>query len=220
MHTLIKAFIEGSTISAASVSLTADDDSTITAHTGSAVLSGSVGAISGSISISVAIARNEIANEVEAFVLDSHVTATGDDGILIEAIGEAGISAISMAASAALNASWLGGIAIAGGGANAFNSILTKTWAYADKSDSYAGTSELQATTGGITLQANDDSDITAKVITTSDAFSAGGTFAGAVAIGGASAELHRLGHGYRHPWGLHDGHGVGAPDDHVWRYR
>ncbi len=198
MRSLIKAFIDGTDpgedgtgamgINAASVALKADDDSEITAFTGSAALAGSVGLVSGSVSISLALARNEIANEVDAYVRDADVTATGASGISIQAIDAATITATATAASVAADASWFGGITVAGGGADAFNTIQTKTRAYVDTSETYTGTSELTATSGDITVDASDESTITAEVTTTNAAFAGSGGYTGAIAIGGARA--------------------------------
>ena len=198
IRTLVKAYIDGTDpgsdglgtmgISAGSISLLADDFSTITATTGSAALAGTVGAVGASVSISLALAYNEIANEVDAYVLDAAVTATGTDGISIRAIDAATITATSTAASVSASVGWFGSVAIAGGGADAFNAIRTKTRAYADTSETYTGTSELTADSGDIALEASDVSIITAEVTTTSAALAGSGGYTGAVAIGAARA--------------------------------
>ncbi len=190
VRTLIKAFIDGdsptdsdeSGITADSISLTADDTSTITAFTGSASLAGAVGAISGSISVAVGVAKNEISNEVDAYVINAGtLEATGTAGIEIEATNEATISSTATAASAAADASWLGSISIAGGGADAFNVIQTKTRAYADGSD-------LISDAGNISIEATGKSTITALVTTEVLAAGVSGGIAGAIAIGAATA--------------------------------
>ncbi|MCL5281661.1 MAG: hypothetical protein M1376_17320 [Planctomycetes bacterium] len=181
IRTLIKAFIEGTGttgISAASIALRADDSSTITATTGSAALAGAVGGVGVSVSISVARAYNEIANEVDAYVLDAAVTATGADGISIRAVDAAEITATSTAASIAASVGIFGSVAVAGGGADAFNAIWTKTHAYTDTSEIYTGTSKLTAT--AISL--------IAEVKTTSAALSGSGGYTGAAAVGAARA--------------------------------
>ncbi len=183
IRTLIKAFIDGTGttgITADSVSLWADDNSSITAVTGSASLAGAVGLISVSISVSVGLAENEIASEVDAYVKNAGLLkATGTDGIEIEVVDAATISCTATAASAAVGAGWLDGIAIAGGGAEARNVILTKTRAYAD------GSALISAAT--IDLTADDTSTILARV-TTEVASVASGGVAGALAIGAVTA--------------------------------
>ncbi len=183
IRTLVKAFIDGTGttgIIADSISLWADDSSSITAVTGSASLAGAVGLISGSISVSVGLAENEIASEVDAYVKNAGLLkAMGTDGIEIRAVDAATISCIATAASAAVGAGWLGGISIAGGGAEARNVILTKTWAYAD------GSALISA--GTINLTAGDTSTIGARV-TTEVASVASGGVAGAMAIGAVTA--------------------------------
>ena len=191
IKTLVKAYIDGTDpdedgtgamgIEATSVSLLATDDSTINALTGSAALSATVGAAATAISISVALAKNEIANDVEAYVLDGGtVEATGATGIVIKAMDTAHITSTTVAASASLAGSLLDSVSIAGAGADAFNVIHTKTLAYADSSDLVSA--------GQIDVEASDDSTIKAQVRTT-DAAASGGTVAGAVAIGAATAE-------------------------------
>ena len=139
VRTLVKAFIGGTgttSVVADSISLTADDNSTITAFTGSASLAGAVGAVGGSISVAVGVAKNEISNEIDAYVINAGtLEATGTDGIEIKAIDAATIKSTATAASAAASFGVLYSFSGAGGGAEAVNVILTKTRAYADSSD-------------------------------------------------------------------------------------
>ncbi len=191
IRTLIKAFIDGTGttgIIADKISLLADDTSSITAFTGSASLAGAVGLIGGSISVAVGVAKNEIANEVDAYVLDADLTATGSDYVVnettyyaidIRALDDATIESTATAASAAVSGG-LAGLSIAGGGAAAVNVILTKTLAYADNS-------RLSSDVGGIGITASDDSTIDALVTTEVLAASLGG-ISGAIAIGAATA--------------------------------
>src|SRR5690606_18899922 len=135
VRTLIKAYIDDdeptasgspSGITASSVSVSADDHSSITTSTASVALAGAVGLVSGSAAISLALARNEIANEIEAAIKNAgEVHATGTGGITVEATDTATINATTTAASVSVGVGFLGTLSIAGGGADAFNTILT-----------------------------------------------------------------------------------------------
>src|SRR5262249_24110654 len=57
-------------IHAYSISLSANDSSTIHATTGATGIAFSVGGAAGSVSVGAAIARNEIGNQVKAFIAD------------------------------------------------------------------------------------------------------------------------------------------------------
>ena len=89
--TLIKAYVDGdgaTGIHASAVTLSAQDTSTIIRNAGAASLAGSfagTGAVS--LSIGVALARNTIANEVEAAIknADTGVTTTGG-GVTLSAL--------------------------------------------------------------------------------------------------------------------------------------
>lgn len=199
VRTLIQAFIEGdsatdseeSGITADRIALTAEDTSEITVCTGSASFADAVGVIPASVSVAVGVAKNEISNEIDAYVLDADLTATGIDhvdedddtihyyAIDIRAIDAAMIDSTATAASASMSGG-LAGIAIAGGGAAAANVILTNTLAYADGS-------HLVSDAGSINVTANDNSGIDALVTTEVLGVSAGG-IAGAIAIGAATA--------------------------------
>jgi hypothetical protein len=81
---LVSAYIDGdgaNGISASSVSFTASDASTIDVLTEAVSIAGSFGGTGVSLSIGVAIAKNEIGNDVEAYITNADqgvTTATGD----------------------------------------------------------------------------------------------------------------------------------------------
>jgi Ca2+-binding RTX toxin-like protein len=133
----IKAFIENSTITAGSVSMTADDTSQIMAFAGSAAVSAAVGGVSVAVSIAVALGHNIIDNDVAAYIKGSTVTSTGTGGtsgdIEVHAIEQSQINAVAAAASvgAAIGAV---GVKVSGAGAEATNIILTRTNAYVEDS--------------------------------------------------------------------------------------
>ncbi len=127
--------------------------------------------------VGIAIARNEIANQVATRIADATVETTGD--VTLESTESATITAITAAAAAAGSA---GGIAIsfAGAGANARNVILTRTTATIEDSDVDGDAVSLTATSTGTTIDA--------LVAGISAAISAG-LGADAAAIGVAVAE-------------------------------
>lgn len=187
IKTWIKAFIDGdaptdgevSGISAAGISLLADDDSTITATTGSAAVAVTIGFVSGSVAIGVGVAKNDIANEVEAYIVNAgDVKATGSGGITIWATDSATIKSTAVAASAALSVGWAG-LSVSGAGVDAVNLIGTVTHAYVEDS--------VLDSEGKVEVKSDDTSTITAWVLTTATTAS-GGVYAGAIAIGAATA--------------------------------
>ena len=119
------------------------------------------GAVSGSagvaVSIGLAIARNQINNIVEAYISDADNLKTTAGGVLVEAISNAVIHAISAAASVTIGGGGTAGVAIGGGGAIAQNIILGKTNAYISNSD-------LEITGGNLSLLAQNTSEIHAIV--------------------------------------------------------
>ncbi|MGD8418835.1 MAG: hypothetical protein PVJ78_00250, partial [Gammaproteobacteria bacterium] len=82
VRTFVKSFIDGTAgIAADSISLIARDSATIKADAGAASIAGGFGGTTGvGVSIGIAVALNEIGNEVEAFIVnaDNVTTASGD----------------------------------------------------------------------------------------------------------------------------------------------
>ena len=183
----VRAFIDGSGtsgISAASVLLSAEDTSSITVFTGAFSLAVAVGppSLAVSVSIGVALAENDISNDVEAFIANASSGVTATSGpIVVNATESASITSTTIAASVA--ASW-GAIAIAaaGAGANALNVINTTTAAHVDAS--------VLASSGGVTLSASTPSALTIHAIVVAAAASlAGGVVAAGAALGVALAQ-------------------------------
>ncbi len=120
-------------VSAAAISVGAIDESTITAGAGAASVAVSVtgGAVGGSLSIGVALARNEIDNSVEASISDALKLQTTASSITLTASETSNITATSVAASIAAGfASGNAGVGISGAGAESTNVLLTKTNAF------------------------------------------------------------------------------------------
>jgi hypothetical protein len=183
--TLVKAFIDGdgaTGIQANAITLKADDTSRITATAGAASLAASfagTGAVS--LSIGVALAQNEISNEVETFIRNADNGVIARNGaIMLDTDESATITALSAAASASAAIAGTAGIALSGAGANATNVILTKSNAYVSGS--------VLNSTGDVTLDTVNTSTITAKVLTASAAIGGGGTAGVGASIGVATA--------------------------------
>ena len=163
----VEAYIDGTTstgVTARTVSLSAQDSSTITATAGAAALSFAFGgdALGLAISIGVAIGRNEITNHVLAAIEDTtatgHATVTSTVGaVSLTAAESAGITATTAAAAVAIGASLGAGVALAGAGAEATNVILIRTDAAID--------SASVTSAGNVTLSATNGATITAQVI-------------------------------------------------------
>jgi hypothetical protein len=161
--TWVKAFIEGDRstgVVADSISLTALDSSTITANVVGGSLAGAFAGTTGvSIAIGVALAYNEIRNDVAAYILNADdlvKSLTGD--IFLSAAEAATINALSIAASVSLGFAGTTGVALSGAGAETTNVILTGTNAYVE------GSKVISA--GDVVLYAGNTSILTAKIIT------------------------------------------------------
>ncbi|MHA2248433.1 MAG: beta strand repeat-containing protein, partial [Candidatus Hodarchaeales archaeon] len=177
----VKSYIEGDRgvgIIADSISLTADDGSTIKVEAAGASLAGSFGGVGVAASIGVSLARNRISNEVEAFIANADaVTSRGD--ILLTAREAATIDALSVAVSLGVGAGGSFGAGLSGAGAESTNIILTKTNVYI--ANCTIG-SALSVGAVNVTLDAQDTSAINAIVAGASAAIGA----AGGVAVGGS----------------------------------
>src|SRR5258706_476535 len=117
----VKAFIDGdgaNGIHAGQISVTELDSSSISADAGAISVPASCGGGAGvSTSVGVALAYNEIANQVEAYVLDADQVEATAGAVTLSAHDTGSITARTGAAS--LSAAGGGGGGIAGGGAGA-----------------------------------------------------------------------------------------------------
>ncbi len=188
--TIVKSYLDNDLIKdifADSISIRALDGSTITVTAGAASVAGAVSGSAGvAVSIGLAIARNQINNIVEAYISDADSLKTTAGGVLVEAISNAVIHAISAAASVSIGGGGTAGVAIGGGGAIAQNIILGKTNAYISNSD-------LEITGGNLSLLAQNTSEIHAIVAVASAAAALGGTAGVGVSIG-ISVAINRIG--------------------------
>ena len=184
----VKAFVDGAAnkdMTFAGVAINADDTSKITADTAAGVLSGAFGKYTSvSVAFGLAVAQNEIANDVAAYIVNADsLTTTGGD-VNAQAHSDNNIDALSLAISIAPSFGPQGvAVAVAGGGAVAINVDLTQTNAYLATSDIVSA--------GGVLLNATNDSDIDATVVMTSLAVAIGKVAGVGVSIGAAAAENH-----------------------------
>ncbi len=187
------------TIVAASVEVSAEDGSHITANAGAAAVAAAIGAVGVSVSFGVAIAKNTIANDVDAHLDFADVSVTdipihdptyqgltdphpgqetnrpsqapAPGKISVSAKENATINAISAAAAIAISGGAVG-VSVAGGGAVATNVILGATRAYALTSSLDAG--------GDITFSAGNTSEINATIVAAAVGVAIGGVAVGA----------------------------------------
>ena len=121
-------------ISASSISLLAQDTSTISSLAAAVSIAFSLGFVGVSVSIGVTVASNHIATSVQAFIRDAGSGVTSESGnIVVTASSDSTINSLAAAASIAASAGFVG-IAVSGAGAVAENTILTATNAFAENS--------------------------------------------------------------------------------------
>ena len=132
ISTGVKAFITNtSTTQTQNVDVEAADESTITADaTGAAIAASFVRDSTGTLSIGVSIANNEINNNVEAYI-DKVTTFNITGNLDITATESATIKSVAVAASLAAGVSKnASSLTLSGGGADATNQIRGKANAY------------------------------------------------------------------------------------------
>ncbi len=124
------------------------------------------GALSASVGIS--LARNAIANVIEASISNAKTTFAATSGaIFLSAMETASIDALSAAASLSVAVAGDAAVALSGAGALASNTILTHTNAFIDTSN--------VTSAGALTLQATDNASIRAIIAAASAAVGGGG---------------------------------------------
>ena len=187
----VEAVISGSGstgIQVASATLTATDESQITANAQSVALALAVdGTAGGAISVGVNLALNEISNDVEAGISRAaSFTATAGD-VSVTSAESAVIHSTAVAASAAVGVGIEGGgVGLSGAGAEATNAILTKT-------NAYASTSAINVQSGRLDIEAHNTSEIHSEVDSLSAAVG-GGLFVGVAFSVGASIANNEIG--------------------------
>jgi hypothetical protein len=186
IQAFVKAYIDGdgsTGVSADSVSLNATDDSTITASAIAASLAAGLGGTAGiAVSIGISLATNEINNDVAAYIANADQGVdTTVGGITINASEDAGIEALSLAASAAIGLGGTAGIAISGAGAWARNVILTDT-------NASIRNSEVDSASI-VDIDATNTASVEAVILAASLAVAGGGTAGVGASIGISIAE-------------------------------
>ena len=154
-------------------------------------LSGSAGTGAGALTVGVSIGRNQIGNEVRAFIdntgLDENTVSLPSGGVLLSADSTATIQARSCAASIAVAAGQSGGLALSGGGAVAHNAIYTDTNAYLKGVDLVCA--------GDVVLLATNTSLIGADIDAWSTSVGIGVSGGGAAAAIGAALARNYIGY-------------------------
>lgn len=181
-------------ITAGSVTVDADDSSTITSIGAAVSLAGSVtGSFTGTVSVGVSLSHNNIVSDVTAFVLNVDRIETSTGGINVDAATTGSINASSTAVSIAISASGGGtGLALSGGGADARNTIDSDTNAYVENSDLGAAGAAIA---GDVNLTASGSGSIDAQVVAVSGSLAFGSSNGIGLSIGAAVA-TNELGNG------------------------
>src|SRR5262249_2158452 len=144
--------------SAARVSLSASDTSTITATAAAVSLAASFGNNGFAVSIGLGLATNNIDNTVQAYIANvSQGVTTTSGGISVKSTENATINAVSAAAALAAAGALGIGVAVSGAGAEATNTIL-------GKDNAYVSASNIKSA-GSVTLDAEDTSQINATIV-------------------------------------------------------
>ncbi|NET39631.1 MAG: hypothetical protein F6K19_48000 [Cyanothece sp. SIO1E1] len=164
----------GSTVNSnGSVTMSANDDSTINADAGGAALALAGGQGGGVVvSVGAAAATNEIGNTVRASVNESSVDATGE--VEVSASSSADIDVLALGIAGALAGGMGGGVALAGAGAGSGSAITNTIEAVLADSDISSASS--------VNLKADDTATIT------SDAGGAAAAISGGIGVGVSGA--------------------------------
>ena len=193
-----KALVNRSGVTAASLTVTATDSSTIKAQviTLAAAVAGSTGqsvAIGAAIGISAAtntIGEAASPSGVEASVLNSAITVSGT--LTVRATNttriESSVPTVAVAVAASASGSGAGSLSV--GGSLSFNAIHTRTIARIDGLNATTATTAPVIRAANLTVEAIDQSNTLAVVVGVSVAasFAPSGTLAGGVAFGFAAA--------------------------------
>ncbi|MEQ9409446.1 MAG: calcium-binding protein, partial [Fuerstiella sp.] len=168
-------------VTADNISVLSSDTSSITALTGAASIAGGFGGVGVAASIGVAIAYNEIDNDISASVRDGNtIIDTSVGALTVQAVDAATISSTTTAASLAVA---IGGVAasVSGAGADATNVILTDTNAWISASTIH--------TAGDLNVRAQSNANISSSVAALAAAFAFSGAAGVGIAIGSSTAQ-------------------------------
>jgi hypothetical protein len=165
------------------ISLVAVDNAQIDAVAGAAsVAAGFAGTAGVAVSIGVAIAHNEISNNIASYIEDESIGSAADPvgNVTISATNNASIYAVSAAASVAIGGGGVAGVGVSGAGAVAENVILTRTNAYIQDSTLFSS--------GFVDIDAMSTSTINAVIVAATAAVGAGGAAGVGASVGVAIA--------------------------------
>ncbi len=163
------------------LTVTASDSSRITADAMAAAVSASLsGGKGGAGSVGLSLAHNTVKNAVAAFVKDAGtVTGTGDVTITASSDAEIRVKSIAVAVSVAV-AGGTPAVALAGGGAESTNVVLSTTSAHVVGGSLGSSTAPV----GDVTITATSSGLVEALVAAVAGSFSFGGTTSAAFALG------------------------------------
>ncbi|MGN7612778.1 beta strand repeat-containing protein, partial [Magnetococcales bacterium HHB-1] len=190
IETDIQSYINGdksSGITAGSVSLSVDDQSSIIATAGAASIAASFGGAAGvSVSVGASIAKNIIDNQVKAYIINVDqgvITTSGDLSIITKE--QAKIKVVSAAAAVAVGGGGVAGVGVAGAGTSAKNIIMGDVKAYIKEST-------IQSA-NDLIITADNEATIDASIVAA--AFSLGGGTVGAGASIGIALARNYVGY-------------------------
>jgi hypothetical protein len=181
----VKAFIDGdgpTGIEADSISLLADDRSSITSSAFAGAVAGAfTGKFAASAAVGVSVSLNHIENVVEASIrnADDGVTTTVGD-ISVRAKEHSTIASDATAAAIALGGSLSKAVSLSGGGADSRNEILTDTNAFVADS--------VLSSADDVRIEASNTSTIRADVLGVAGSVAIGADLGVGVAIGASVA--------------------------------
>ena len=158
----VKAYIDGDIttgISATSITVKAQDVSTITSNAGAAALAISFsGGASVSVSVAATVASNSVGNTVEAYIQNAGTAIRATAGaILLQAQESSSITSLAIAASAAAAIS-PASLAVSGSGVQASNTLSNDVEAFIANSNGGATAS------GSVTVSAMDTATVDAEI--------------------------------------------------------
>ncbi|MCS7045434.1 MAG: pre-peptidase C-terminal domain-containing protein, partial [Gemmataceae bacterium] len=164
------------------LTVSAVDDTKIIAGAGALGFSVAVGGKGGvGVSIGASVTRNHIENSVKAYVANATARATGAN-LDVTAAETAEIDAISVAGSVAIGGGTLVGVAGAGAGGDAKNTVRNTVAAYAQSS------TLATLNSGHVRLMATDDADVNAINVAGAVSVAASAYGSASIAIGASIA--------------------------------
>jgi hypothetical protein len=177
---------DGLKIEASTLEIKADNKADIHADAAAASLSAALGSNAVTLSIGISLAENSIASDVNAYIKNVDDVDVAAGGVTVEALSRGKVDALSAAVSVALAGGTGGlGVSLSGAGAEAENNISGSTSASIENS--------TVESDGNVKLDAQNLTEIEAKIIAVS-AGVGGGSSVGAAASVGVSIATNNIG--------------------------